>query len=152
MAISKAVDTGRVICEDDLIDTDNPLNKEYLRLQSEKKKTEQDEAISIKDPTRTITKNQADIAKVLVTTANEKVKLAQRIGTLILKEQVVKIFGRLYSVIMNYFHPLGQRLAPIVAGICGVTDSAKIMEIEKAIDEEIMRGITEFKKEVEREI
>lgn len=96
------------------------------------------------------TKTEVDIGRGLVITAKEKVKLAQLIGTLILREEVEKLFGRLYSIILNFFHPLGQRLAPIVAGICGVTDPVIILKIEKAIDKENMRGLGEFKKEAEK--
>lgn len=178
--VSVLAKSGRLLRVDGRLDPDHPINADYLASRTEPKKEKKPAVVvkpdkpepkkkgdsgdkksagktSAKSKTKIvdystvgISKTEADINKILVTTANEKVKLAQRLRTLILKEEVDKLFGRLYSIVLNFFHPLGQRLAPIVAGICGVTDPVKILKIEKAIDKEIMRGLGEFKKEAEK--
>jgi hypothetical protein len=99
-----------------------------------------------------MSKTDADIARLQVVTAKEKVNLAQKMETLILRESVGKLFGGMHSVVLNYFFPLGDRLTPIIGGICGVSDPKDLLKIKTVIDKEVMRGLSEFKREAEKGI
>ncbi|MCK5548291.1 MAG: hypothetical protein KAI64_04705 [Thermoplasmata archaeon] len=87
--------------------------------------------------------------KMITQTAREKMALAKEMGILIEKVLVDKLFDKLYAIIINHFHPLGQRLSSALADIAGITDPAIILAIQEKIDEETARGLNEFKRESE---
>jgi hypothetical protein len=180
-AIGKAVDSGAVICKNGKIDIDHPTNKAYLGIdRSGKKRAKQSVIIKpekqeeektgdvveerkpvvstgklksrVAIPDKYMSKTDADIARIQVVIAKEKVNLAKNIGTVILRESVGKLFGGLHSIILNYFFPLSDRLTPIIGGICGVSDPAILLKVKKEIDKEVMRGLSEFKREAEKGI
>ena len=93
-------------------------------------------------------RNKSDYSKLKDKTAIDKMNLEmdKQLGNLLSKEIVNKKFGQMSSVILNYMHPLGDRLSAIIAGIFESTDNAKILETKKVIDDETMKAITEFKK------
>lgn len=75
-----------------------------------------------------------------------KIETAEKLKLLVPVETVQKKFGTLSSVILNYFFPMGERLAPIICGICGETSPEKIKKVQKKMDDEITRALSEFKK------
>lgn len=78
----------------------------------------------------------------------EKVKIsnAEKLKLLIPIDVVKKKFGQISSVILNYFFPIGSRLAPLVCSECGITDPLVIKKVENIIDKEVTRSLSEFKK------
>jgi hypothetical protein len=84
----------------------------------------------------------------------EKIKIsnAEKLKLLVPIDFIKKKFGKISSIILNYFFPMGERLAPIVCGMCGVTDPEKIQEVKNKINDEITRALSEFKKTAAEEI
>jgi len=75
-----------------------------------------------------------------------KVATAEKLGLLVPIDFVKKKFGKMAAVILNYFFPIGERLAPILCGICKITDPEIIKLVEIEISKEMTRGLAEFKK------
>ncbi len=81
-----------------------------------------------------------------------KVETAHKLGNLVERQTVEKAFDRQSAIILNYLFPLGDRLAPKLAGFFENTDHEKINLIKSTIDKEIMRALDAFKDEAARSI
>lgn len=166
-AINKACNTGKLdlVAEGkkSKIYLEGELTGEYIRSgtdqrnraddQKTTKRKKKKKSADIKEPLTRITvpknhssKHDAEIKRIEAQTANLQLKFAEQMKAVILLEKVDKKFGNLSSILLNHFHPLGDRLAPIIAGLCGVNDHEKILEIKKIIDKEIFRGLEETKR------
>jgi len=84
----------------------------------------------------------------------EKVKIAnaEKLKLLVPVDVVQKKFGKISSVILNFFFPLGDRLAPVICGECGITDPKIIKKVKSKIDNEVTRSLSEFKKVAAEEV
>ena len=87
------------------------------------------------------TKVDYDIEKLEVQTAKLRAELANNLGVTVLRAMVDRAFAQIHSAAVNFLLPLGARLAPVLAGICGVTKAETILEIQTKIDEEILRAL-----------
>jgi len=163
-AVTKAVTRGAVATTGEGIDLriieDDPKTKDYIKRIKEKKSSDREssrEQPRIQAPQTQnktygmggATKNDLDMKRIQATTAKIQLEIAQKMGTLILRDEVNKFSGRLSSVIVNHFFPLGGRVAPAIAAICKITDQAITQSIENEINKEVMRGLEEFKREAE---
>jgi len=92
---------------------------------------------------------EAKTERILTQNAREKINLAKEMGLLIEKDMVDKLFDKLYAILLNHFHPAGDRLSPVLCDVAGVTDPAVRIKMKKIIDEEVTRGLREFKREAE---
>jgi len=101
---------------------------------------------------KNITKAEADIARINAQTTKYNVKIAEDMGLLIARQTVDRMFGNLYSISTNQFLVLGDRLAPIIAGICGTTDPTITMRIKNKIEEEVTRVLKQVKDITEKEL
>ncbi len=76
------------------------------------------------------------------------IEMAERLGDLIPKKEVEKVFNRLSIALVNYIFPIGERLSPIVAGAFKTTDQEKINKVRKILDTEIERALESVKREI----
>ena len=91
----------------------------------------------------------ASLLKEIENVKKLRIHNEKQLENLIDRGVVRKYFGAMSSIIINYFFPIGNRLAPRVAGVCKVTDPADVIKIQTIIDKEIMRALEQFKKECE---
>lgn len=97
-------------------------------------------------------KEEIDIEYKKANTEKIKISNAEKLRLLVPVEFVIKKFGKLSAVIINYFFPMGGRLAPIVCGLCKVTDPKIIKKVETVLNNEITRALSEFKKTASEEV
>ncbi len=115
-----------------------------------KEKVEEELKNPTVDGSNANTKHNLEKEKIKSTTRKTKIEIAQKMEILIHRDQVDKVFGNLYSIILNYFFPIGDRLSNSIAGVFGVKDVTRLVEVKDMIDKEIMRGLSQFKKECEK--
>lgn len=96
-----------------------------------------------------LTKEAADIKKIKIQTANLRLKYEKDLKTLVLRTDVDRVFQGIYSVAINYFLVLGDRLSPILASLCNVIDPKIVIEMKNRIDAEVTRGLEELKRQTE---
>ncbi len=94
-----------------------------------------------------IDKDSLDAELKKVQTEKIKISNAEKLKLLVPMDIMKKKFGKISGVILNYFFPMGDRLAPLVCGLCGVTDSEIVKKVKNKIDAEVTRSLAEFKKE-----
>lgn len=99
-----------------------------------------------------ISKREADRLKAIAQAAKINAELAAYIGELIDKDQVIKLFGKIHKVQSDLFVPMGERMAPLLAAICGIADPEITNAIKLKIDEEVSRGLEELKRIATAEI
>jgi len=166
-SINKAIKNGRLRVVGEgrkaKINLEDELTREYQKADSEQRRTSGTQKTKKKTintkapppqererqyiiPDSNVSKHQADTDRIKAQTALTHIKIAEQMKILILREKVDKNFGNMASILLNHFHPLGTRLAPILAGLCGVTDQEIVLKIEKTINKEVFRGLEEFKR------
>lgn len=190
-AVTQAVATGFIICDDGLIDITHPKNASYLaqnrhkrpRLYEPEPEPEPEtiepevEAKKVDEPSpkksskpqpqkkirrprgydpstdvENLTKEAADIKRITAQTLNYRLKYAERLKQLVLKTDVDRVFQNIYSIAINHFLVLGDRLAPVLASICGATDQKIIIEMKNYIDKEVTRALNELKRQTENNL
>ena len=164
------------------IDDKNALSMLYLRQQLEKSKNElTKETVKVKkknivdnkkpenkiihsDNTNTFDKENQERFEVLISkdeieaeykkAQTEKVKIhnAEKLRELIPTEIIQKRLGKLSSVILNLFFPIGDRLSPLVCSECKITTPAVIKRVKKIIDNEVTRSLSEMKKAINEDL
>lgn len=97
-------------------------------------------------------KSSHEVNKIKVQTQKLELEVAQKMNVLVDRELVQTAFNKMYSVIYNYFHTLGDRIAPVSSNLCKCTDREVIFQIKAEIDLEVMRGLREFKRVCEGEL
>lgn len=102
--------------------------------------------------TEILTKEAADIRRINAQTANLKLKYAERLKDLVLRKDVDRVFQNIYSVAINYFLVLGDRLSPVLASLCGISDQKIVIEMKDRIDKEVSRALDELKRQTETEL
>jgi hypothetical protein len=98
------------------------------------------------EETKVWTKTDADIAKAQAQTAKIHMEIAQRMGTLLLAEEVQRCFGDIYSAFANHVLVFGQRVAPIICSHLGVSDSEDLLKIQKILDDEHERILEDVRR------
>ena len=94
---------------------------------------------------RVATQSDANLEKTKAQTAKHKADLAVALGKLLVKEMSDKAWGRLHSISVNQFLPLGDRLAPIIAGVFGSTDPELIIKTKELINADVTRALDAVK-------
>lgn len=97
-------------------------------------------------------KTTVEVDKIKMQTQKLEIEVAEKMNILIDRERVRNAFNKMSSVMYNYFHTLGDRMAPVAAGICGCNDKDAIFKVKSQLDLEIMRGLKEFKRISEGEL
>ena len=69
---------------------------------------------------------------------------------LIPRKLIKVIFGKLHEIDENEFKQLKNKIVPDVASIMGCSDSTKMLEAEKRIDEEVYKILKHIKIEIDR--
>lgn len=93
-----------------------------------------------------VTKMDVEIVRIQSQTTKINMEIAEKVGRFFLKEEVQNLFGRLATTFANLIHPLGQRLAPDICDICGITDSAIMIQVQNLIEHELEIAINEVKR------
>lgn len=90
----------------------------------------------------------ADVGKVarLESALKTRVEREHKRGLLIDRAAVQTVFGKLYQIDTNEFKVLGASLAPLVAGALGVEDPEKILQVERMIDEKVIKVLAHSKR------
>jgi hypothetical protein len=118
--------------------------------QEKEQETEREEEIVIRPKIRSgRTKANAERKRIEAQTTKLNIEIARKMGILVLREDVSKAFGKIYSVAINHFLPMGDRLAPILAGICGTSDQERVIKVKEKIDNEMTRALEELKRGTE---
>jgi len=94
----------------------------------------------------TPTKIDVEIARIQAQTTKINMDIAEKMGRFFLREEVEGLFGKLSTTFSNLIHPLGQRLAPDICDICGITDSAKMIEVQNLLERELEIAVNEVKR------
>jgi hypothetical protein len=145
---------------------DDPVNQVYLSLDRSQAKSNGDKnkknnsvpalpvnmsLSEIENTLESIPRSKASAVLIKEVENIKKLQIhnAKQLEMLIDRDLVKKYFGDMSSIIINYIFPLGNRLAPRVAGICKVTDSKEVLKIQTIIDKEVMRALDQFKKACE---
>jgi len=91
-------------------------------------------------------KTAVEIARIKAQTTKINMDIAREAGRLILREIVEGYFGKLASVFSGLMHPMGQRIAPLIADILDVEDPDIVNRIQEVIDTENERIIGEVQR------
>lgn len=86
--------------------------------------------------------------KLKIQTQKLRMEMAERMGELVLRSEVEKVFGKVSTAIRSYIFPISDRVSPMLAGIFESTDPEKIKEIKLLIDKEIGRAIESVKTDI----
>lgn len=97
-----------------------------------------------------LTKVEIDKIKTYEQIKQIRVKTQKDRRELISRKLVRVIFGKLYEIDVNEFLMLKQKIVPDLAGIFGSTDSEKMLEAEKRIDEELWKILRHIKSELDK--
>lgn len=179
-AIFKAIKDGRVVRTERGVDPEHPTNKYYAeqsgryrdpekngkkvikRGAAKTKNNQQKDNIQRQEPepeqeivlastnVDAQSKYEAERRRIEAQTTKINIAIAERMGELVLREEVAKAFGKIYSVAINHFLPMGDRLAPLIAGICGTSDQETIIRVKEKVDSETTRALEELKREASR--
>lgn len=95
---------------------------------------------------RTMTKASIDKIRVLETALKTRVERQQRMGLLIERKLVSVTFGKLYQIDTNELRPIGAALSPEIAGVLGVDDPEKILQVEQIIDSKVMKVLAHIQR------
>lgn len=92
-------------------------------------------------------KPHAELQRINEQIVKLKIDNAKELKEFIVKDKFQEAIGKISAVIRNHIFPLGDRLSPILAGICKITKPEKILKIKTEIDEEVERALVEVKRE-----
>lgn len=168
---------GRIkVTEGGLIDSEDPVNLEFIdyikiRKDSEldKKRTGRPKGVKSKPrpnpapPQRVDFSNGngyptkaeelikhpkifADHLKVVEAWEQKRLENARKRGELIDRDLVQRFISKTYAIDTNEFLASSGKIANLVAGICGVNDDGKILEIENAIQAELYKTLSHIKR------
>jgi len=176
VTINKKVKSGSVILTDEkLVDTENPVNiefEEYIRSRrrkgSDAKKTGR--PVGQPQPPKVIRPVQildfsngagyperpedllsqpssfAEQVKTIEAWMDKKLKNMEKRGELVQRKVIEKLFSRLFAVHQNQFLVSSDRIANMVAGLCGVNEDAKILELSNAVQIELYKTLAHIKR------
>lgn len=84
-----------------------------------------------------LSKQSAERLKIIAQIKQIQVKTEKDRGELISRELVSRFLGKMYTIDVNEFRPMGASLAPELAAIAGIDDSEKIIKIGERIEKEV---------------
>lgn len=88
----------------------------------------------------------ADHLKVVEAWEQKRLENARKRGELIDRDLVQRFISKTYAIDTNEFLASSGKIANLVAGICGVNDDGKILEIENAIQAELYKTLSHIKR------
>lgn len=86
--------------------------------------------------------------KLRAQTRKIEMEMAEKMGDLIPRKDVERAFSLISSSLINYIYPLGERMAPIIAGLFESIDQKKINETKLTLEKEISRALEAVKKDI----
>lgn len=91
---------------------------------------------------------KADIEKLYKYEAMQKIRAEREYkrGDLIDRKLVQTVFGRLYQLESNEVKTLGARVSAEICGLCGVEDAEAVLQVEKRIDDEVVKILGNVKR------
>ncbi len=179
-SITRAIAAGSlVIRPDGNLDTDNPVNQDYIRRCNDKKA--QPEPTPKASPKNNTTQNNKtvsdldistdslaiDVLKALSKSSIDKLKVIEQINQIRVKTKkdrlelverklVEKVFSKLYMVDVNMWRTLGANLSPEIASIAKIDDNEIILKVGEIIEKEVFvilqhvkRTMNDFLVEIE---
>jgi hypothetical protein len=91
----------------------------------------------------------ADRLKVIEQARTLEIKRLKERGKLVDREHVSRIFNMLYKIDTGELRPLGDKLAPEVAAICGISGDSEIeRKISSYIEDEIYKTLEHIKRRI----
>lgn len=157
--VNKLINEGQIYVEDDLIDTDHPINAVWItarreRITGEMLMDSPENDVMVDEilrklatlDIRQVTKAEIDKIKGLESALKTRVERQQKRGELISRDFVQSVFGKLYQIDSNELRVISSVVAPEIAGVLGVDDDEKVLEIEKIIDDRILKVIAHVKR------
>jgi hypothetical protein len=156
-AVGKAIKQGRVNRLGAGIDPKDPANVAYMetakyngisqpsgpRVKPPAPPTDLDQ-LELGYPTDRTT---ADLAKIISQTKKLNLEIAAKASEMLPREFVAQAFGKLNAAILDYFLPLGERIAPEAASMAGTSDPEVIRSIQEYIEDEVSRGLESVKRQ-----
>jgi hypothetical protein len=67
-------------------------------------------------------------------------------GELVQRKVIEKLLSKLFAVHQNQFLVSSDRIANMVAGLCGVNEDAKILELSNAVQTELYKTLAHIKR------
>lgn len=132
---------------------DNPSNRQVAKQDKDLGESSED------NPIETTTENDGHTEsveirdnKIKLQTRKLEMEMAERLGILIERKTVERMFGKITESIISYLHPFGDRLSPILDGIYESTDTEKKREVKMAIDKEMARALEGVKRDIENSL
>jgi hypothetical protein len=92
------------------------------------------------------TKTDADIAKANAQTAKIHMEIAQRMGALLLTEEVDRCFGDIYGAFSNHVLTFGQRMAPVICSSLDAVGVEAVLRVQKILDDEHERILEDVRR------
>ncbi len=174
-AITRACQSGAlVIRPDGKLDTDNPVNRDYIvRNQSKNKKSKDGSSQATEPSPATPEKKESiflsgdmdfdklnhnlealsissiDKLKVISQTRQIQIKTKKERQELISRELISKVFAKLYMVDVNELRTLGANLAPEIAALAAIDDDEIIIKVGEAIEKEVFAVLQHIKRIVD---
>jgi hypothetical protein len=88
----------------------------------------------------------AERLKIIEMAREKQIKREQLRGKLIDRDNVSAVFNMIYKVDTGELRPLGDKLAPELAAICGIDDDKLIKKMNEYIQEEIHTTLEHIKR------
>lgn len=171
-AITMACQAGTlVIRPDDKLDTDNPVNKDYIiRNKNKNKKSKNKPSQAAKSPPsepeienftlpsedmdfdelsrylEALSQSSAEKLKTISQIRQLQVKTKKERQELISRKLISKIFAKLYMIDVNEWRTLGANLAPEIAAIAAIDDDETIIKVGEAIEKEVFIVLQHVKR------
>jgi hypothetical protein len=92
----------------------------------------------------------ADFKKIVEQVKMLRLKRDEKRKELIPRSSVRSILSRMYQIETNEFVPLGTRVAPDIAALCGLDDPEKILLIDERIENEVYKILEHMKIEINK--
>lgn len=172
-AIAQAIKRGAVVAIRGNIDIDDPANRKYLEAKERREAAQHrakhnkrpgrprknpttslpdapQEAPAFEGPTPG-TKEYFSTLKLKAQTENIQIQMAERLGTLVPREEVRDVLSKLASVLSSQLITMGVRVAVDMAGIFGSTDQKLINQARAFIEDDVAKVIESAKRAIEDE-
>jgi hypothetical protein len=90
--------------------------------------------------------NLAPVYKAAEDFEKRRLENAKKRGKVIDRKVIEKLFSKLFAVHQNQFLVSSDRIANMVAGLCGVNEDAKILELSNAVQTELYKTLAHIKR------
>lgn len=171
-AITRACHAGTLVVRPDgKLDTDNPVNKDYITRNKNKDRKSKDKSSQAAESSpsepeienftlpsgdmdfenlnsylNTLDRSSTEKLKILEQIRQIQVKTKKERQELISRELISKVFAKLYMVDVNEWRTLGANLAPEIAAIAAIDDDETIIKVGEAIEKEVFIVLQHVKR------